>query len=382
MDEIVLDFGAITIDNATYKSEGYKFYEGLLAQMRQFKESPVKVIQTDVVHNEAINHIGQEISKTRSSIEQALRSANKQLKIKSEVIENARALLSVDGSEAEIAEARLEKYYEFIGAEKIDSGRYADLSRLMEMYFATEAPFESGKDKKNEFPDAIALLALEGWAEENEINIIAVSQDKGWKNFSEGSDRITLVSSLAEALEKFQPHNKVVSVISHIREDSLLDGENHVLEEIEQAIINSVDGCDIWVEASSYMHFEWEDVSASYISHELDKDQDGLVKVRVVSINDEEIVLKVGATVEVEVEASFDFSVRDSIDKDYVGMGGNVCTTTESYHTDILLSLTGDFSQDFDDIDVAEIEVLETIGRADFGEVEPDWRSEYEDEEL
>lgn len=382
MDEIELDFGAITIDNATYKGEGYRFYEGLLAQMRQFKESPVKVLQTDIVHNEAINHIGQEISKTRSSIEQALRSANKQLKIKSEVIENARALLSVDGSEAEIAEARLEKYYEFIGAEKIDSGRYADLSRLMEMYFATEAPFESGKDKKNEFPDAIALLALEGWAEENEINIIAVSQDKGWKNFSEGSDRITLVSSLAEALEKFQPHNKVVSIISHIREDSLLDGENHVLEEIEQAIINSVDGCDIWVEASSYMHFEWEDVSASYISHELDKDQDGLVKVRVVSINDEEIVLKVGATVEVEVEASFDFSVRDSIDKDYVGMGGNVCTTTESYHTDILLSLTGDFSQDFDDIDVAEIEVLETIGRADFGEVEPDWRSEYEDEEL
>ncbi|MER5002107.1 DUF4935 domain-containing protein [Providencia stuartii] len=382
MDEIELDFGAITIDNATYKGEGYRFYEGLLAQMRQFKESPVKVLQTDIVHNEAINHIGQEISKTRSSIEQALRSANKQLKIKSEVIENARALLSVDGSEAEIAEARLEKYYEFIGAEKIDSGRYADLSRLMEMYFATEAPFESGKDKKNEFPDAIALLALEGWAEENEINIIAVSQDKGWKNFSEGSDRITLVSSLAEALEKFQPHYKVVSIISHIREDSLLDGENHVLEEIEQAIINSVDGCDIWVEASSYMHFEWEDVSASYISHELDKDQDGLVKVRVVSINDEEIVLKVGATVEVEVEASFDFSVRDSIDKDYVGMGGNVCTTTESYHTDILLSLTGDFSQDFDDIDVAEIEVLETIGRADFGEVEPDWRSEYEDEEL
>lgn len=202
MDEIELDFGSITIDNATYKGEGYRFYEGLLAQMRQFKESPVKVLQTDIVHNEAINHIGQEISKTRSSIEQALRSANKQLKIKSEVIENARALLSVDGSEAEIAEARLEKYYEFIGAEKIDSGRYADLSRLMEMYFATEAPFESGKDKKNEFPDAIALLALEGWAEENEINIIAVSQDKGWKNFSEGSDRITLVSSLAEALGK------------------------------------------------------------------------------------------------------------------------------------------------------------------------------------
>jgi hypothetical protein len=376
MDKIELDFGAITIDNDTYKGEGYRFYEGLLAQMRQFKESPVKVLQTDIVHNEAVNHIGQEISKTRSSIEQALRSANKQLKIKPEVIENARALLSVYGSEAEIAEARLEKYYEFIGAEKIDSGKYADLSRLTEMYFATEAPFETGKDKKNEFPDSIALLALEGWAEENDINIFAVSKDKGWKNYSEGSERITCVSSLAEALENFQPHNKVISIISHIREDSLLDGENHVLEQIEQAIINNIDGCDICIEASSYMHFDWDDVSAVYISHDLDKDQDGLVKVRVVSINNEEIVLKVGATVEVEVEASFDFSVRDSIDKDYVGMGGNVCTTTESYHTDILLSLTGDFSKDFDEIEVAEIEVLETIAQADFGEVEPDWRSE------
>lgn len=382
MEEIELDFGAITIDNATFKGEGYKFYEGLLAQMKQFKESPVQVLQTDIVHNEAIKHIGQEISKTRSLIEQALRSANKQLKIKSDVIDDARELLSIDGSEAKIAEARLEKYYVYIGAEKLVSEEYVDLSELMEMYFSTEAPFETGKDKKNEFPDAIALLALEGWADKNDINVVAVSQDKGWKNYSESSDKITLVSSLAEALEKFQPHNKVASIIAHIREDSLLDDENHVLEEIEQAITNSIDGYDIWVEASSHMLFEWDDTSASYISHELDNDQEGLVKVRVISINDEAIVLKVGATVEVKVEASFDFSVRDSIDKDYVGMGGNVCTTTESYHTDILLTLTGDFSQDFDDIEVTEIEVLETIGHADFGEVEPDWRSEYEDEEL
>ncbi|MBU2240432.1 MAG: DUF4935 domain-containing protein [Gammaproteobacteria bacterium] len=379
MEEIELDFGAITIDNATFKSEGYRFYEGLLAQMRQFKESPVQVLQTDIVHNEAINHIAQEISKTRSSILQALRSANKQLKINLDVIDNAKALLSVNGSDVEIATERLEKFYEFIGAEKIDSGKYADLSTLIEMYFSTDAPFETGKDKKNEFPDAIALLALEGWAEENEINVIAVSQDKGWKNYAQDSDRITLVSSLAEALEKFQPHNKVASIIDHIREGSLLDDGNHVLEEIEQAIINSIDGYDIWIEANSYMLFEWDDTSASYISHALYSDQDGLVEVRVVSINDEVIVLKVEATVEVEVEASFDFSVRDSIDKDYVGMGGNVCTTSESYHTDILLTLAGDFSRDFDGIEVTKIEVLETVKHADFGEVEPDWRGEYDE---
>lgn len=381
MDAIELDFGAITIDNSTFKSEGYKFDEGLLAQMKQFKESPVRVLQTDIVHNEAINHIGQEITKTRTAIGQTLRSANKQLKIKSDVIENARKLLSIDGSEAEIAEARLEEYYELIGAEIIDSEKYTDLSLLTRMYFSTEAPFEDKKDKKNEFPDAIALLALEGWAERNDINIIAVSEDNGWKNYSEDSNRITLISSLDEALEKFQPHNKVASIIKNIRKDSLLDNNNHVLQKIEQAIIDSIDGYDIWIEASSYLSFEWEETSAAYISHYLDKDTEGFVKIRVISINDESIVLKVGTTVKVEVEASFDFSVRDSIDKDYVGIGTNVCTTIEDYHTDILLTLTGDFSQDFDNIEFSDIEVLETIGQANFGEIEPDWKSEYEDED-
>ncbi|HHD7487413.1 TPA: PIN domain-containing protein [Klebsiella oxytoca] len=379
MEKIELDFSAITLDNATLKNEGYKFYEGLLAQMRQFKESPVRVIQTDIVHNEAIKHIGQEISRTRTSIEQALRSANKQLKIKTADINSARELLSIEGSEEEIADSRVNKYYDFIGAEKIDSGKYADLSVLMKMYFSTEAPFETGRDKKNEFPDAIALLSLEGWAEENNVNVIAVSPDKGWKDFAENSTKITLVSTLAEALEKFQPHTKVAEIIAHIREDSLLDSENHILQEIERAITDSLDDCDIWIDADSHMYFEWEDVSATYISHELDTDNNGLVKIRVVRIDDGVIVLKVGAIVEVEVEASFDFSMTDPIDKDYVNMGGNVCTTTETYHTDILLTLAGNFSQDFDDIEIAEIEVLENISSANFGEIEPDWRSDYED---
>ncbi len=48
MDNIELDFGALSIDNCILKSEGYKFHEGLLAQISQFHSSPVKVVQTDI----------------------------------------------------------------------------------------------------------------------------------------------------------------------------------------------------------------------------------------------------------------------------------------------------------------------------------------------
>ncbi len=379
MNEIELNYGAISIDNTALKEEGYRFSEGLLAQMRQFKDSPVKVIQTDIVHNEAIKHISLEITKTRSSINQSLRSAQKQLKIKLDRIEEARALLSIEGNDKEVAENRLNIFYASIGGEKLSSSKHVDLSILMDMYFETTPPFETGKDKKNEFPDAISLLCLDSWAEENDTDLVVVSKDKGWKEYANSSsDRITVISSLAEALEKFQPHNKVTSIINHIREDSLLDEENHILKEIELAIDRSVDGWNIDIEACSAFYYEYDDVSACYVDHQLDVDQKGLVKITVIRIDDESIVLKVSAEVEVEVEACFDFSVHDSIDKDYVGIGSNVCSSTETYHTDILITLTGDFSQAFDAIEVENIEVLETISHADFGEVEPDWGDEDE----
>jgi PIN domain len=381
LDEIDLDFGAITIDNATLKGEGYRFFEGMLFQMRQFKKSPVKVIQTDVVHNEAIKHISEEITKARSSIEQALRSANKHLKIKPDQILQAAELLSVNGSDREVAEQRINKFYNYVGAEKICTAELVELNILMNMYFEEAAPFESGKDKKNEFPDAIALLSIEKWAELNRTNVIAVSSDKGWKNFSHNSNRITVLASLSEALERFQPHNKVSSIIDHIREDSLLSEENHVLAKLESSLIASIDGYDISIEADSQFYFEYDDVFATYCEHELDVDHNGLTAIRIVRIDDENIVLKTGATVTVEVEAKFDFSVRDSVDRDYVNMGSSISKTTETYHTDILITLSGDFARDFEGLNVTEIEILETIKYVHFGEVEPDWRSEYEHEE-
>lgn len=61
MTPIELDFGALSIDNDILKSEGYKFDEGMLAQLHQFKSSPVAVIISDIIHNEAVAHIGNEI---------------------------------------------------------------------------------------------------------------------------------------------------------------------------------------------------------------------------------------------------------------------------------------------------------------------------------
>lgn len=373
MTPIELDFGALSIDNDILKSEGYKFDEGMLAQLHQFKSSPVAVIISDIIHNEAVAHIGNEIGKARSAINQSLRSAAKQLRVSHSAIEQAEALLSVEGDDRSVAEQRLMQFYKEIDAEIIQSSKFVDFDELTRMYFAVEPPFESKKDKKSEFPDALALLGLEEWAESHDVNMIVVSNDGGWRNYADSSTRLTVLSSLAEALEKFQPHNKVQSIVELLRKDSLLTGQNQILHDVDHAIVRSIDDTRIDIDAESHLPFDWDDVQVCYASHTLDADTDGSAIIRVVRITDEEIVLGLGATVEVEVEATFNFSIYDSIDKDYVYLGGCVHTTTERYHTDILVTLSGDFSRDLDGIEICEVEIGQTIRRARFGYVGPDY---------
>ncbi len=375
-----ISIGAITIDNAIFKSEGYRFDEGMLAQLKQFKESPIRVIQTDIVHNEAIKHIAIELQTSKTLIVKALRSANKHLKISEKDISSAEGLLSTNGTDKEVALSRLGSFYDEVGVELIDSSEYVDWSELMDKYFNTEAPFETGKDKKHEFPDAIALLSIESWAEENNINIVAVSQDKGWKDFAAKSEHIIVVTSLSVALERFQPEKMVSHIISFIQEDSLVAGGEAFLEAIEQGILNSIEGYDIYIEADSYLYFEVEDSFSEYIDHELDLDSDGKIKVKVIRIDDASITVKVGALVDVDVEANFNFSVRDSVDKDYVGLGWATCRTYETYPTDVLITLSGCFEKDFDSLEVINVEVLGELSKADFGSIEPDWGEEEEED--
>ncbi len=90
-------------------------------------------------------------------------------------------------------------------------------------------------------------------------------------------------------------------------------------------------------------------------------------------------MLEVGATVKVKVEATFSFSIFDSIDRDYVSMSNSVCATEETFHTNILLTLSGNFSNSFDELHVEDIEVLGTIEHAEFGDVKPNWMNDHEE---
>jgi hypothetical protein len=119
-----------------------------------------------------------------------------------------------------------------------------DMKRLIAMYFGPKAPFAESEEKKNEFPDAIALMTLEDWAKKNNKKVLAISGDKGWAQFADDSEWIDVEMDLAAALQELQKDadhaRKIVANLLH-RMDA---GEApELLQELEANVERQV--CDL-----------------------------------------------------------------------------------------------------------------------------------------
>jgi hypothetical protein len=269
LSTIELDYGAITIDTSVFDNNGIALERGLLNQLDQFKESPVQVLVSEIIDNEVTAHLTVKVKESRSKIEQALRAARNQLRVSYKDISDAKSLIFDAGDDVDVAKGRLNEFYHKTDAKIIGCGGAIDVATLVKMYFGLEAPFEKSADKKNEFPDALALLSLEAWAEMNDLNILAVSSDKGWSRYADTSKRIDVIDNLADALAHFQPHNFAKNIIDSIKSDYVSGESNEIFDSIAEGIADSLDGIDILIEASSSFYFEEEDVHAVYGNHEL-----------------------------------------------------------------------------------------------------------------
>ncbi|MEZ8703372.1 PIN domain-containing protein [Vibrio cyclitrophicus] len=368
----ISEFKAIAIDNNILKGHGYKFNEGVLKQLSQYRDLPTAILVPEVVHFEARKHIANEINNAVSKVNAAFRSVSLQLDISPDVLSQAEELLCLPRDPLAQAEAKLEAFYTNIGALQLKVPEDFDMAYLMNMYFSIEPPFEDNKNKRKEFPDAVALLNIEKWAEENDGNVLLVSQDKGWNEFCSDKPRLENVDSLSEALQRLLPQTTVSDLVRSIHESQFLAQEHHIIEEVDQAIIKSCDDIYFNVDASSEFMFESDEEQLLYSDHSYTENEDGQINITIVRIEDSTIVIKLSAVIYVDANATFYFSVKDGIDKDYFQIGSSTEARTENYRTDVLITLEGDFTQGTDSLDVADIEILNPIKHVDFGYITPD----------
>lgn len=92
-------------------------------------------------------------------------------------------------------------------------------------------------------------------------------------------------------------------------------------------------------------------------------------------VNSEDgLIVESKLIVNVNIECNFLFSVYDSIDKDYSGMGSSNVNTQVDLEVEVLITFVGELDKIGVEVEVDYVEVeLQSPVSIDFGYIEPDW---------
>lgn len=370
MDETNKHYSALTIDTSIFEKNGLKLNKGLLAQLHQFKDNPIKLILSDIVYLELKSHLDRKEKETKSKIESALNDASDYLNCCIDDMEKIKSLIKIDYKIGAISDLVLDDFISKCGIEIIKGEHYCDTKYLIDMYFQNQAPFKEFGSKKNEFPDAIALLSLRTWAQENDKNLLAVSADNDWKEFSQNKSNIEVTDNLAQAMEILNKQNQALdSIICKIQSDFLKNKNSEIFKIISSAIEEDI---NIFViNAVSAYNYDIDDQKANLIRVEILKEDDGKkLKVYIVDINSEAITISITCGVSCNIEATFNFSTWDPIDNEDVPLGRSTKIIETSYKTDVLVYLRGNILDGLENMDIDDIEINDFLV-VDMGEISP-----------
>lgn len=365
------EYGAILVDTSIFDAHGLKLEKGLLGKLSQFKDSEIDYLLPDVIKGEVKSHLEQKVKSARALLEKALNDAGDHLFFEGSELNDAKSIL-IDSNEIEgLATNRVDKFIDNTGALVLECGDYVSVSELLQQYFQNKPPFAEAGKKKNEFPDAIVLLATEAWAKENSIRVLAVARDGDWENYCEKSDSIDFTEDLSFALSKFNkataPFAFLSLLVEKLEDEDDEDAADFV-EKIRIGVESYFDGFTPDQEADSFHYWEPDGCHGWLSDFEL-ADHD----FKVVDHAEDYIVLEVRANITVGVEGEFSLSQYDSIDRDHVYMGSVTATVEEEFTSEVLVTVYGDLTGSLSDLNVEDVEVVNPITSVDFGTLEPDY---------
>ncbi|KAB2654780.1 hypothetical protein F9L00_23585 [Brucella anthropi] len=353
---------AVTIDTTVFDSKQRDFRRTDFRSISQIRTRHTPILITDVIASEMMAHLEVEAADTQRALKTALRSNNLRWFRQSPAGEHT--ALFIDKDPAEFARSEFDDFVKVVGAEVIKVADTPDgLAELFRRYFAVQTPFGKKETRKQEFPDAAALLCLEEYAKAKGKLVICVAQDSAWKDFAAKSEHLVTVFPLTEALGIYSEAFEDADLADKIVELWLDGDEKHFEGAVRDAIVERLTYIDYDVDANCSVEFEAEPMDAKLKEILMGT----LAKPVVLAADDNTVTFSVEVDIQADFEANFSFSVWDSLDRESVSMGSEYVATT----TDVPVHLTIVADRDVTNgIVLHEIEVSQKTFTVDFGYVD------------
>lgn len=367
--------GAITIDTSIFERLGKHLESGKLDQVKQFKETPTRILLSEIVKNELLKHMQKDTKDAYNKINSALKKAEEIWQVPATEILDIKSSIYSDRTFEQLATSRFNNFVDRTGLEIIGVDGNISIKELIDRYFTSKPPFAKSGDKKCEFPDAIALMSLEDWAQKNNTIIIVVAVDGDWEKFCSESDSLIYIDDLGEALSIFQLQTKAYEICKKLSNDY----EDEKIDDIKGSILDALSE-ELWsltILCNAESAFEYEGDVDEIVCNDFEFEIIDEPNIIFTPINygEEYIVVEAKLSVNVDISCDFSFYVKDSIDKDYIPMGSSSETTNETFELDTIITFCGsleDLSKQFtvEDVNI-EIELGHHYETANFGYIDP-----------
>lgn len=360
---------AITVDTNIFDAKGLKLNSPALQAIAGIKDKPFDFLLSGTVAREIQAHLLKETDGALRAVGRSIGQALGAFDTKSPTRDELVNQISGGRSAEEAAQERFHQYVNDTGCSVLDDTKLVDVETLFSGYFEGQPPFGSGK-KKNEFPDALALNALEAVAQDRGAGILVVSKDGDWNAFCKKSEFLYLIPEIERALALITdaPLGLRKALYAWISEGGggRAEARQHISYNVERldftANAHPTHGeVEVSTWAGELKEVSWPDPADIDII-EIEETGEG-EPLRVV------VSMPVDLVVSVLVELSFSF--WDSVDRESLGMGGRSVEVDEELYLRATITLdVHDLGTEDEDIVIEDTELDEQFHEIELGEVD------------
>ncbi|WP_175958358.1 PIN domain-containing protein [Burkholderia sp. BCC0405] len=361
--------GAIALDTSVFDAQQRNLEGGLLRRVEQFHRSDrIRVLMPDVVLREVEAHLRRDAAEARNGLARAVRMATRSRVLSSDALEPLQVIEYLMDEPATAASLRMAEWLAGTRAEVLDIAARVDMRTLFDRYFAAQPPFAESSKKKHEFPDAVALLALEHWAAEHDTAVLVVSTDSDWQRFCSAHPRLLWTNNLAGALAAFQDES--AQFAARRLAETLAEGLD---EELQNALLAAgrsfARHIGVGIDARSAFDFTWtRDIHVDAIQWPA---TDGVLdECEAIEHSDGKVVVRIKGVLHTKVVMYFNFSAVSAAGDATVPVGNSMTLFEEEIPCGILVTVDGDTSNR---VKVRAIEFLPAAHRIATGEIAPEW---------
>jgi hypothetical protein len=363
------EYDAILVDTSTFVGNALRLETGLLSKLKQFAESPIDFVVPDVIKNEILSHLDKKIKVSRNALEKAINDASDHVFFDGSVLNDAKRLI-VDSDEIEgLASSRLDAFLVSTDALQIECDDFISVSDLLHKYFANEAPFSETGKKKNEFPDAIILMAVEEWAEREGKSVLAVAKDNDWERYCATSNNLDHIEDFSKGLSFFNTATAPYALLENLKSALENSQADKFLALVENGLESALSGFTPDQEADSAFYWEPEGSNVWFKSFIFTGND-----FFVIDTDEDWVVIESWAEITFEAQGEFSLADYDSIDRDYINLGSVTAFAETEFKSQILITIVGDLNGDVNELEIVDIEIVDPIGTIDFGTLELDYR--------